>query len=427
MRSHTLSFACVLSAALAACGGGGNDVTPTLIEGGGIADPGIDGEVNVFVIDERTDEPIEGAAVHVGDQEVETDADGLAVFADVSGPQDVTVVAGGYVTSTWIGVDGANVTMPIAEQDPPTDVPQGTVEGTIAGWDTMAPPAQRALVALVGYSQNHEDGDPANEIATTGETNLCVKLADEACNYQVATRTGQMAIFAYIGDVDAQQNLDLTGFAYATGVVVDDGETVTDVELTVADAGDLVNVDLNPPAAPAGTSRTQLLIEMDLGDDGRLLLPQTDELRVPVPDASLFAGSSYGVLVIADTEDVDQGEGSAAIVRGLSSLGSVDFPELLPLPGAVSSNGETFGFEPVDGATFHVFSIAEADGTEHWNVAILDDTREVELHEHVALPAGELTFTVEAIEIPGLDVRDFELEAAVDTLARVSTADVTFN
>ena len=37
--------------ALAACGGG-NDPDPTLIPGGGIADPDIDGEVNVFVIDE---------------------------------------------------------------------------------------------------------------------------------------------------------------------------------------------------------------------------------------------------------------------------------------------------------------------------------------------------------------------------------------
>src|SRR5688572_7533928 len=98
----------------AACGGG-NDVDPRVIPGGGIGDGEIDGEVNVHVIDDD-DNPVDGATVRVGGTEAETDPDGLAVFGDVSGPQTITVVAGGFRTVVWVGANGANVTIPLAPQ-----------------------------------------------------------------------------------------------------------------------------------------------------------------------------------------------------------------------------------------------------------------------------------------------------------------------
>src|SRR5262245_54253280 len=85
---RNLTLAAVLSAGLLACGGG-HDVDPKIIPGGGIHDPGIDGEVNVFVIDEDTDAPMADATVRVGTIEGVTDSTGLFVASndDLTGPQ----------------------------------------------------------------------------------------------------------------------------------------------------------------------------------------------------------------------------------------------------------------------------------------------------------------------------------------------------
>src|SRR6187431_155014 len=103
--TRRVSKAAMCALLVAGCGGG-NDVDPRVIPGGGVGDPGIDGEVNVYVIDDDTDEPIAGAAVHIGETEGETDDDGLYVATGVSGPQTITVIADDYTTSTWFGADG---------------------------------------------------------------------------------------------------------------------------------------------------------------------------------------------------------------------------------------------------------------------------------------------------------------------------------
>ena len=109
MRVAYLFASIVLLAA--ACGDdGGHDVDPTLVPGGGVRDPGIDGEVNVYVIDADTDAPIAGAGVLVGDKEGVTDGAGLFVATGVSGAQTVAIKATGYATSLWVGLDSANLT-----------------------------------------------------------------------------------------------------------------------------------------------------------------------------------------------------------------------------------------------------------------------------------------------------------------------------
>ncbi|MGE3762801.1 MAG: hypothetical protein AB7L94_11125, partial [Kofleriaceae bacterium] len=70
-----------------------NDVDPRVIPGGGVGDGEIDGELNVYVIDSYTDEPIANATVEVGGTERETDENGLVVFDGVEGRQQVAVKA----------------------------------------------------------------------------------------------------------------------------------------------------------------------------------------------------------------------------------------------------------------------------------------------------------------------------------------------
>ena len=92
---------------------------PRLIEGGGLGDGEIDGKVNIYVIEEDSTESVavSGAKIYIGEPgeeaiEGETDSTGLLTVEDGSldGPTTITVVAGGFVTSTWYGANGANIT-----------------------------------------------------------------------------------------------------------------------------------------------------------------------------------------------------------------------------------------------------------------------------------------------------------------------------
>src|SRR3954462_9772107 len=104
MRSIRLSFPALLLALLAslasgACGGDDGAAAPAIIPGGGVHDPGIDGVVNVFVIDSDTDQPIANATIRVGATEGTTDTTGLLVVKDVTGPQTILTRATGYAAS----------------------------------------------------------------------------------------------------------------------------------------------------------------------------------------------------------------------------------------------------------------------------------------------------------------------------------------
>src|SRR6478672_5448254 len=101
-----LSFAFL--AFVVACGG----PDPRLIKGGGIGDGSIDGTLNIYVIDNETEQPIQGATVEVGTSQKSTDKNGLAIY-DVSGAQTITVSATGYRGTVWVKADGANVTIPV--------------------------------------------------------------------------------------------------------------------------------------------------------------------------------------------------------------------------------------------------------------------------------------------------------------------------
>src|SRR5579862_3929169 len=98
--------------ALGACGG--NDAAPSLIMGGGVGSGSIDGRVNVYVIDEDTGTAIANAMVRVGTINGTTDPNGLfTANGSLKSKQDVVAVASGHVPTMWVGVDGANVTIPV--------------------------------------------------------------------------------------------------------------------------------------------------------------------------------------------------------------------------------------------------------------------------------------------------------------------------
>src|SRR5262245_57807240 len=179
-----LAVTAVAAAAVVGCGGVSGPPEPRLIPGGGIADGKISGHLNVYATDEETRNPISSASVRVGASSdpaacvVLTDSTGLAKFEpmgcpSLKGPVTVTVWVSGYAPVTWIGVNGANLTIPLRNSNPPAP-DRATASGTIAGWDNLpVPPANHQTLALVGFSQTNQLGDRANDV-TQGKRNVIV-------------------------------------------------------------------------------------------------------------------------------------------------------------------------------------------------------------------------------------------------------------
>ena len=219
----------VLTVVSISCGGVSGPAMPRLIPGGGIGDGAINGHLYVHVTDDDTRAVVGSATVRIGASadptpcEVTTDSTGLATFEpegcpDLKGPVTVTVSATGYAPTTWIGVNGTNLTIPIRSKARPA-IETATVTGTIAGWaDLPAPAANHQTLALIGASQAPDLGDRANDIpqgmrdvlvaglvTTSVAANICVRnaLVDD-CDWRLTTRTGPQAHFAIIVDQDTK-------------------------------------------------------------------------------------------------------------------------------------------------------------------------------------------------------------------------------
>lgn len=430
MRQLVPSLLCVLMAA--ACGGG-NNPDPTILSGGGVANGGIDGTVHVYVIDTDSEAPIQGAAVDVGTITGTTDANGLFTASgdSLSGPQDITATASGYSSATWYGANGANVTIPLSSSATPT-IAQATLTGSITGWDQMTPPSGQAVVALVGYSDNGTDGDPANTIQQpqgNPPPNLCFKSQlnpTNPCAWSEITRTGSVAMFAYMGNADINtQAITLTGFAYKTGLTVADGVDQSGISLDVASASDLSTPSISLPSAPSGTDTVNIAARLDLGDDGRISFPLSGQFVAPTPKTSLFSGSSYQ-LIGAATSTTDANASSVELQSDLSSLDGASLSNFQPLPGGLSGDGSTFTFSAVTGASIHIIHVLDANGNEAWSGLMLSGATTAMLPSTVTLPSGTLTYQAQALTAPAFDPENFVIDDLKDTISASSQAGVTF-
>src|SRR6185369_16812659 len=104
--------------------------------------------------------------------------------------------------------------------------------------------------AIVSYSQDDHAGDAANNIATPLNRNICSTANGGACNFTVAVRTGTVALIAAIYDHNlngtptngTDDTFTLIGWAYITGLNVQNGVDQTGVALTMVPASNLNNV-----------------------------------------------------------------------------------------------------------------------------------------------------------------------------------------
>jgi hypothetical protein len=404
---------------LAACGG--NDVDPRVIPGGGISDGEIDGEINVTIVD-QDDEPIAGATVQVGDAEAETNDDGVATFADVSGAQDVAVLAADFRSVVWVGVNGANVTIPLTGLDP-AEIPQATLSGSIPGWDQVTPAQGHAKAAFIIYSQTDTLGDDANNLRTPNNGNICGVIGD-VCNWQLTSRAGTVTVVAAIVDIDPQgpgeddDIISIIGWATRASITVEDGVNQQGLELTQVEAGNLVDVDVDFGAPPAGLPENAAIVGIELSEDEVVQLPlflAGEAPAIPVPDPTVFGGSTYRLTAVSQTTSGELGAQSILIQRGEAGPTLVAGDWLVPPTGVIADRGGA-AWEPVDGASIHQVQYRDAIGTTILEITVFDSTTEVDIPSLVALPeGGALTARVSGIGAT-LDVNDFSLDEDRDLL-----------
>jgi len=431
MRSKsTLCFAsglCLVLATVGCGGGGGNDVEPHVIPGGGIGDGAIDGEVNIYVIDNQTDLPISGAMVGVGDLEaMAVDETGLAIVPDVKGAQTIAVKAAGYRSAVWVGANGANVTIPLTKLDPV--VAQATLTGTIAGFDTFTVAANHVKAAGVLYAQSDNLGDEANNLATPNGENFCVGTT--TCDWTLVSRTGSLHVIAALLDIDPMgtaatddDTITVRGWAMKQ-VTVADGANQSGIVLDAIELGNLdtVTVDLGTP--PAALPETGVLVGIEVSDDEVIQLPMsflsTDGTTMLAPKLAVFPGSTYRLTGIAQTTAGDADAQSIVIHRRLTSNALAAGTWLAP-PTGVTITRTTAAWTPIPGALVAQASWEDTPKHTLLEISVFDPAAtSVTVPSLVALPAtGTLTGRVGGIAAT-IDPMNFSLDADRDKLTGIA-------
>jgi len=462
--------------------------SPTPHAGGGIGSGAIYGELNVFVIDDRTEEFLTGADVRIGAADAKapllgtTDANGRVIFREqrgeekeigvvqvelgaLDGPQVVTATAGeDYAATTWIGVNGAVVTIPLEPTAPaePEEFDTATVSGTITDWDTLPDPAAgRLLVGFVNYSATEDLGeDPQNAIeqvphpnpnlGDNGVTqNMCVRvvpLIDE-CDWTLTTRVGEQALYAVILSIDpmaADGDAEILGYAFRRGLDVDADDTLAGQDLEIIPDGDLIEAEINFADAPGGLDTVVWYGALDLGAEGQIVFSPPEGLNtVKIPDPAGVLEGTYDVVGTAVADPDDETPVSRIFAYDVDMDGAVDLGEWLAVADDLAQDvaTRTYTFARVEGASAHALELDDTDGEHEWNVAVFDVPAEdgttadggagagLATTITVTLPAldpdplpedGNLDMSAIAFDIPGFDPLSFELEPLIETIARLS-------
>ncbi|HVV87934.1 MAG TPA: hypothetical protein VHE35_33065 [Kofleriaceae bacterium] len=454
MRSS--SFLVPLFLLAAACGGddGGADVAPAIIPGGGIHDPGIDGVVNVFVTDSDTDQPIANATVRVGATDGTTDTTGLVIVKDVTGPQTVLVRAAGYAASMWVGVDGANVTVPLDRTPTPdTPPPQAQLTGSITGWDGLAAPAAgHVRAALVTFAQDPELGSTANDITQPPAMNnipaaACVRLpgpGSPPCAWKLNARAGTIALGMIVIDIDGHgtpnddtdDTQTITGYSVKQPITVVAGANQSGIMMDLPPANSTVTASIDFGTPPAALGDAAAVVGLDLGANGILRLTNVDRMRssAVLPNLTAFGGATYELLGVAQ-EPVDDGTAAQSIVlrHGISSPSSLAAGDWLAPPTGLASDRQTASFTrgAADGPYIVEFDSSSGQGAANrvLGVGIFDDSSQVSLPTDFApLPSGPVTMKVTTLDTGSpIDVRDFEIDDLTQHAVRAASDVIELN
>jgi hypothetical protein len=404
----------------------------------------------VYVIDAWSRTPLDWAAVRVdtadGQAPLESavDAAGLASFRDsrLKGPVTVTATAASFAAATWIGVDAANVTVPLEDNQGRQMTPV-KVTGTIDGWDTRPAPADGHLVLAYINSSRIEPLDAADNHVTqekmtvaglTLPTNVCYALTlgattESTCAWQLLTRTGKQALWAVVVDIDTKKTVTtaddtttIVDYAFLLGLDAVLAHTYTGQVLVPVGQANLISAAVVFAAAPTGMTQATAQPTIRLGDAGVIILanaiysPAALTLKLPPLTGALAAGE-YEFVAHAQAA-ADTAYPQSTIWKHNAALAAaVDFGAWQAPPAALTAAAGTYGFAPAAGATLHtvqLFGEAGNGPAPLWNVALLDGRASFSLPalSPSPFPGGEIQMGVAALTLPGaFDPASFTMDA----------------
>jgi hypothetical protein len=447
----------VLLVLLAACGGssgGGDDdapgidaapgdrheVNPELIPGGGVADAPIGEVLHVYVVDEHSGAPMSGATVQVGALSATTDAGGLASFDDAGliGPQTVSATASGHAAATWVGVRGANVTIPLR----PDTIPSAKVTGS---YGLPSPPLGDYAAGVVLSTFLPDLASPENQLpqAMDGDTprNVMIRaLGSDDSSWELTTRTGPQRLYLIVLDGDPNGTTNdpsddiLTVDHYAVGASVTLGAGQTQGSYAFADVpgGSTTTFQASFQGAPSGLGDVVAFPFIDLGADGLMVLPvppltpAKTSTTIPTPGGDL--AGSLGVAALATPPGAANVPFSSINLRNLASA-SATLPAWLALPSGLSSGGGAVSYGVPAGANVTFVAFVRADDSAAWTISVLDGSTSVTLPALAADPlAGEsVQVQVTATEVPGWNPDDFSVRGMQTAVTRAAGARTSFN
>jgi hypothetical protein len=371
-----------------------HEVPPRLIPGGGIDDAPIAQLLNVYAIDGATRKPIAGAAVSIGTITGTTDDAGLFVARgeSLAGKATIAVTMAGYRAEVWIGVGGANVTLPLKPQ-PVVGVPRADLSGVFSTFNTNLPSLSGGHVRAGAVSYSQLDGAPegANNINSMG-SNRC---QTGSCAFSIATRPGTIALIGTTSDVDTKNTPEpdddtavVQTYSYRTGITVADGASLNSQNLTQINPNQLVNVTIDYGTPPPGFTVAVGSLGIDLPVEGTLYLGQLTNINaatIKAPPLSLFAGSTYRFLGFAGANGglsvlYKRGVAASPIMLGIW-LGT---PTLL-----AASRTDAMWTAPTD-ATYSGALYRQPGVAEVLEVLSFDGTQSATLPSAITLPTAAL-------------------------------------
>ncbi|MBA3538710.1 MAG: hypothetical protein H0T79_03715 [Deltaproteobacteria bacterium] len=402
-----------------------NAPAPVLIPGGGVRGGAIFGVVNVYVIDQVSGQGIAGASVTIGSIAGTTDATGLFVATTntLAGKQSVLAIANGYRAEYWVGVNGANVTVPLRPVPLPV-VPRADVVGTFTNITSIPITTGHYRLGFVTYSASDTAGDAANNLDTAGNANFCTTPPGSTCDFAVTSRTGPVALIGTILEVDpngpggSDDVVTFLTWAYRTGITVVSGTAQTGQNLTIVARNSLQTATVAFGTPPASLQRTSGYIGFELGDEGvaQLPLPATPASpTLQVPPLATFPGATLRLTGIARG---DSGASSIVIRRGFTGL-TLDAGTWLTPPASIVPS-RTMPSWVVDAntdiATFMVRDIIE--------VMVFDGTTSVAIPAAVNVPGGGREGSVGSLG-GSLDVTNFGFVEQLEQFTEFATTPVT--
>lgn len=450
-----MKTACVLLVCLIACGpSNGDDVlgddggpgsdgsgNGKLIPTGGVSNAPLGGTLHVFAVENNSSTPIANAAVHVGTLTATTDASGLATFSDASLTDKVTITvsASGHAASTWIGVTGANVTVPL--EATPRSLATATATGTITGFNNLGPiPFGHYHLGVVLYSFLNDPSAPENSLVqptvSGAPADACVDSSSGGtgtCSWSLLTRVGPQVHFAVILDGDAHltasdtsdDTYTLIGYAAGSVVTMTAGQQMTGEALTMVPASQSFAVTF--PAAPAGLGTTIAIPELELdGGAGRIVFPVPTldpghNSTMVIAPTGTFAGH-YEVVALATPNATTTTPYATAFVHDITTSATV--PAWLARPTALTA-GSTLSYA---GTGAYVTAQLSRSKQPLWDFTILDGSTSFTLPTIAPDPIGSgmTSFGVNLADAPGFDAGHFDVASATASLARVAGAQTSF-